>query len=124
SPDTFSLQVEIAENPRQRRQGLSRRAELPANEGMIFLFTQEQPAGTSFWMYGTSIPLSIAFLDHAWVIREIRHLRPCRSPLPLLCPTYRSGSPFSAALEVSQGYFERRGIEVGARVLLRREPPH
>lgn len=85
---------------------------------MIFLFAEEQRPGTGFWMYRTHFPLSVAFLDDSWVIREIRHMRPCRSLLSLLCPAYSSGSPFVAALEVSQGYFERRGIGVGARVVL------
>lgn len=116
--DTFVMEVEIAATARQRQLGLSRRATLPESEGMIFLFDQEQPPGRSFWMYRTAIPLSVAFLDGEGVIREIRQMRPCRSPIPFFCPAYRARVPFHAALEVSRGYFERRGIAVGDRVLL------
>jgi uncharacterized membrane protein (UPF0127 family) len=116
-PDTFAARVEIASTARQRRTGLSRRTELSDAAGMLFLFEGEQPRATAFWMYRTRIPLGIAFLDSALVIRETREMRPCRSPLSLFCPSYPSGVPFRAALEMPGGYFARRGIGVGARVL-------
>ena len=115
--DTFAARVEVASNPRQRRIGLSRRTVLNDDAGMLFLFEGEQPRATSFWMFRTRIPLSIAFLDSASVIREIREMRPCRSPLSLLCPSYRSAVPFHAALEMPGGYFARRGLGVDDRVL-------
>jgi uncharacterized membrane protein (UPF0127 family) len=117
------LQVEIAETPRQRRLGLSHRQALREDAGMLFVFQKEQPRGTSFWMYRTYVPLSIAFVDEGWVIREIRGMSPCRSPFSLLCPRYDSRVPFRAALEVKRGYFTSRGIGVGDRVLVRRDPP-
>jgi uncharacterized membrane protein (UPF0127 family) len=121
--DTFHLQVEIAETPRQRRLGLSRRTELRDDAGMLFLFEEQQPRGTAFWMYHTRVPLSIAFLDEDRVIREVRDMSPCRSPLSPFCPTYAASVPFRAALEVKRGYFTSRGIRVGDRVVLHRAPP-
>ena len=119
--DTLEARVEIASTARQRRIGLSRRTALSDDAGMLFLFDSEQPRATSFWMFRTRVPLSIAFLDSALVIREIREMRPCRSPLSLLCPSYPSSVPFHAALEMPGGYFARRGIGVEDRVL--RETP-
>ncbi len=118
--DTFVLQVEIAETPQQRQVGLTRRSELPEDAGMIFLFEREQPRRRGFWMYRTFVPLSIAFLDADGQIRGIRDMAPCMSRLSLLCPHYTSGVRYYAALEVNRGYFARRGIRVGDRVVLRR----
>lgn len=119
--DTFVLRVEIADTPRRRRAGLSRRADLPEDAGMIFLFGREQPPGSGFWMYRTHIPLSVAYLDARGVIRAIREMEPCESRIPLFCPVYRAGVPYHAALEVNRGYLARRGIGVGDRVTLRRD---
>jgi len=118
--DTVALRVEVAETERQHRVGLSRRSVLPEDAGMLFLFPGDQPAGTAFWMYRTPLPLSVALLDSAMVIREIRDLEPCRSRISLLCPRYEAGVPFRAALEVNRGLFERRGIAPGARVIVAR----
>ena len=115
--DTFAARVEIASTARQRRAGLSRRTKLNDDAGMLFLFESEQPRGSAFWMYRTRIPLGIAFLDSALVIREIREMRPCRSPLSLFCPSYPADVPFHAALELPGGYFARHGVGIGDRVL-------
>lgn len=119
------LQIEIAETPQQHRLGLRQRSELPDSAGLIFLFQEEQPSGTAFWMYRTLLPLSLAVLDSAWVIREIHYMEPCRSRFALLCPRYEAGIPFFAALEVNRGFFARHGVGVGDRVILVRshQPP-
>lgn len=119
--DTFLLHVEIAETSRQMRTGLKRRPELPENAGMLFLFEREQGPRSGFWMYRTPVPLSIAFLDAEGTIRAIRDMEPCTSWLSFRCRSYRAGVPYHAALEVNRGYFTRRGIGVGDRVILRRE---
>ncbi|MDQ3604602.1 MAG: DUF192 domain-containing protein, partial [Gemmatimonadota bacterium] len=71
--------------------------------------------------YRTYLPLSIAFLDAEGSISAIRDMEPCSSRLSFLCPSYRAGVPYHAALEVNRGYFGRRGIRAGHRVILRRE---
>jgi uncharacterized protein len=118
--DTFRLQVEIAEDEQQRAYGLMRRAELPEEAGMIFLYDETQDATASFWMFNTRIPLSIAYLDEDGRIANIEEMEPCPSPYPQWCPTYPAGVPFRSALEVNRGYFERRGIAEGDRVVLER----
>ena len=87
---------------------------------MVFLFRKEQPRGRPFWMYRTSLSLSIALLDSEWVIREIRDMEPCRSRLAIFCPRYEASVPFHAALEVNRGLFTRHGIGVGDRLTLDR----
>jgi uncharacterized protein len=118
--DTIPLRVDIAETDQQRRVGLMRRPSLPEEEGMVFLFDEEQPPEAGFWMFNTLIPLSIAYIGGDGVIGSIRQMVPCPSPNPDFCPTYAAGVPYRAALEVNAGFFQRRGIDVGDRVILQR----
>ena len=115
--DTLSLDVEIARSPAERRRGLQQRDSLPAGAGMLFLFPGAQPANASFWMHRTRVPLSIAFLDSAGVVRALHDMEPCRAILSFFCARYPAGVPFHAALEVNRGWFVRHGIAPGSRIL-------
>jgi len=106
-----TISVEVADTPDERRQGLRDRERLDSDSGMVFLFGE--PVSTEFVMEDTLIPLSIAFVDEAGRIVAIRDMEPCRADP---CPTYRSDRPFTAALEVNQGAFERWRVVVGDRV--------
>jgi uncharacterized membrane protein (UPF0127 family) len=70
-------------------------------------------------MYRTRIPLDIAFLDSAGVIRAVRSMTPCTATIAQGCPTYTPDVPYQFALEVNAGYFARHGVGVGDSVLLR-----
>lgn len=119
--DTFHLRVEVAETRDQRAYGLMERPSLPADHGMLFVYAEPQDAGSGFWMYRTRIPLDIAFMDEDGRIVAVRAMAPCESPYARSCPTYSPGVPYSSALEVNRGYFERRGIGIGDRVVVVRD---
>jgi uncharacterized membrane protein (UPF0127 family) len=106
-----ALFVEIAATPTARACGLSRRAGMPQNNGMLFVFPTARHA--SFWMKDTQIPLSIAFLDDAGRIISIQKMIPMN-----IEKRYRSDQPVRYALEVNQGWFVQNRIEVGDRVEL------
>lgn len=110
------LQVELAETAAQRARGLMYRRALPVDHGMLFVYPAAQRG--NFWMLNTYLPLSIAFLDEAGVIRAIRDMAPCPHTSASACPQYGAGQPYRYALEVNQGYFRARGIGVGDRLLL------
>jgi uncharacterized membrane protein (UPF0127 family) len=118
SSDTTALTVELAESQEQQTLGLMERRALGENAGMLFLYSSTQPETSAFWMFRTRIPLDIAFIDSAGVIRTIHTMEPCASPLAQGCPNYPAGAPYRAALETNAGFFERHGIRVGDRVLL------
>jgi uncharacterized protein len=116
--DTFRMRVELAEREEQRAYGLMERTALDADAGMLFLYPDEQPGSSGFWMYRTRIPLDIAFLDAEGTIVSILRMEPCPSPEPRWCPTYAPGTPYHAALEANVGFFARRNVRVGDRVVL------
>jgi uncharacterized membrane protein (UPF0127 family) len=108
------LSVEVADDDAERARGLMFRTSLPENDGMVFLFP-EATAG-AFWMKDTLIPLSIAFFDAEGRILRILHMEPCRADP---CPLYDPEVPFSGALEVNRGAFERLNVREGDRIELR-----
>jgi uncharacterized membrane protein (UPF0127 family) len=114
--DTFHLTAELAATAEQRAYGLMERPSLPEDHGMLFVYSEPQESGAGFWMYRTLIPLDIAFLDAEGRIVAFHAMEPCESPYPQVCRTYAPGVPYSSALEVGRGYFERRGIGLGDRV--------
>jgi uncharacterized membrane protein (UPF0127 family) len=104
------LLVEVADTPSLRQQGLMNRQSLPENQGMLFVFPDEQVL--QFWMKDTIIPLSIAYIDSSGIIVTIRDMQP-RDLTPV-----SSIVPAQFALEVNQGWFELNSIRPGDRVIL------
>jgi uncharacterized protein len=103
------LTAEIADTPQASENGLMFRDSLPAGRGMLFIF--EQPRKASFWMKNTKIPLSIAYIDSAGKILEIKSMNPLDETV---VPS--SSDQIAYALEANQGWFAQHGISSGAIV--------
>jgi uncharacterized membrane protein (UPF0127 family) len=103
------LTVEIADTPQASQNGLMFRDSLPDDRGMLFIF--DQPRKASFWMKNTKIPLSIAYIDSAGGILEIKSMNPLDETV---VPS--SSNQVAYALEVNQGWFGRHGISPGAKI--------
>ncbi len=116
--DTVQLSVELAVTPAQKTMGLMERRHLPPDAGMLFVYDSTQPPDAGFWMFRTRLPLDIAYMDSAGVVRATRHMVPCETTLSQGCPTYTPDVPYQYALEVNGGFFERHGVVVGSRLLL------
>ena len=99
------VEVEIADDTAEQRRGLMERTELAENAGMLFVFDREEPR--SFWMRNTLIPLSIAYIASDGRIVDIQDMQPLDET------SHPSAEPAQYALEVNQGFFAERGIEVG-----------
>jgi uncharacterized membrane protein (UPF0127 family) len=108
--ERLEVPVEIAATDAERERGLMGRTALAQDAGMLFVFDQEQQL--SFWMKDTLIPLSIAYIDTGGRIVDIQDMQPLdETPHP-------STEPARYALEVNQGFFAARGIQIGDRVEL------
>jgi uncharacterized membrane protein (UPF0127 family) len=119
--DTFHLTVEIAERDDQKVHGLMERLRLPETSGMLFLYSELQDSSSGFWMFRTRIPLDIAYLGDNGQILSIAAMEPCSSPYTQSCMMYAAGVRYCAALEVNRGFFTRRRIGLGDRVVLNRK---
>jgi uncharacterized membrane protein (UPF0127 family) len=109
SANGYTLIAEVATTRTSHICGLAFRDALPADHGMLFVYAQDQIVG--FWMKNTTIPLSLAFLDRDGKILELHDMDPEN-------PTrrYISRSPVRFALEVNQGWFSEKDIEMGDRI--------
>lgn len=107
--DKYTLSAEIAATPAQRARGLSGRPTLAANAGMLFVF--EELSRPQFWMRDTAIPLTIAFLDDDGRIVEMRDMTPYSLRL------HSPRQPVRYALEMPRGWFSKRRIANGTRVV-------
>lgn len=110
SGDPVELRVEIADTPEKLIRGLMFREQLPEEQGMLFDFGTETES--PFWMKDTSIPLSIAFISADGLIVDIQDMQPLSTDL------HKSDHPYTFAVEVNQGWFQRHDIQEGSRVEL------
>lgn len=106
----IGLNVEWARTEAEKIKGLQGRTSLGEDQGMIFDYGTEKPL--TFWMKDTHIPLSIAFIDSKGVIKEIANMSP-ESLEP-----HHSKHNARYALEVNQGWFERKHIQPGDQIEL------
>ena len=105
-----ALEAEVADEIDERTIGLMGREELAEGKGMLFVF--REPQAMSFWMRDTLVPLSIAYINAAGVIREIHDLQPLDE-----MPARSAFRDLLYALEVPQGWFHKNKILPGDRIL-------
>ena len=102
------IEAEVAHTDQTRRIGLMNRESMPEQRGMVFVFTHD--AHHCMWMRNTLIPLSVAFLDDEGRILNIEDME------PLTEDSHCAAGPARFALEMNQGWFERRGVGDGMRI--------
>lgn len=102
------IRAEMAVTPTQQATGMMFRREMPGNEGMLFV--NAEPGVRCFWMRNTFIPLTIAFIADDGTIVNLADMQ------PLSDDSHCSARPVRYALEMSQGWFARRGIKPGLRL--------
>ena len=100
------IKAEVAANEAERRQGLMFREKMGPNEGMVFLF--DAPAGVCMWMKNTLLPLSVAFIDDSGKIVNIEEMQPQTTD------SHCAKKPVRYALEMNQGWFQRKNIKAGS----------
>ena len=68
-PDGFIIRARLADTPQKAEKGLMFVKDLPADEGMLFIFGQESLH--DFWMKNTLIDLDIIFLSSDGAITQL-----------------------------------------------------
>ncbi len=101
--------VEIADDERERNQGLMYRRSLADDRGMLFHF--QQPEHASFWMRNTMISLDIIFVGTDGRVLNIAERTTPYSDAPIPSSGLTRG-----VLEIRGGRAEELGIRPGDRV--------
>lgn len=105
----YRFEVEIADDPAERAEGLMFREALADNAGMLFLYPEPQPV--KFWMKNTPLSLDIVFVRQDGVIARI-----AERTTPFSEELIPSGEAVSAVLEVKGGLMRQLGVAAGDRL--------
>ena len=110
--DNVRLRVDVADNPDERRQGLSGRQSLGDFEGMLFVFDTADYHG--MWMRGMNFPIDIFWIDNDLkVVHVEKNVSPDTYPAIFSPPT-----PARFVLETRAYFSETFGIEAGDKLQL------
>jgi uncharacterized membrane protein (UPF0127 family) len=105
----YSGDIEIADNEGRRAQGLMYRDSLAYNQGMLFIFPEEEMQ--AFWMKNTRISLDIIYINSNGRVVSIIH-----SAVPHDETSRPSLAPAQYVLELPGGTCEKSGIKAGCMV--------
>ncbi|HEU4429193.1 MAG TPA: DUF192 domain-containing protein, partial [Myxococcota bacterium] len=107
---------DVVDTPALRARGLSGRAALAPDEGMLFLF--ETPAIQSFWMKDMRFPIDIVWIRDQRIVGITPDVPVPRTPREL--PQFHSPVPCDVVLEVRAGTARRWGLRLGDAARLER----
>ena len=118
--------MEIADDTRSRGRGLSGRARIAPNEGMLFVYPDSRELG--FWMNECQTDLDIIYVDHRGRIKSMHRMKaqpPRRagerpSEYEARLPRYPSVHLVQFALEFAPGTIDRLELRLGDTVELPR----
>ena len=105
----YPINAQVASTQEQRQIGLMFRKEMPQHEGMIFIF--EQPAQHCFWMKNTYLPLTAAIVADDGTIVNLADMKPETTD------SHCSAKPVRYVLEMNKGWFAKKGIKAGTKLL-------
>lgn len=106
--DDIVLDVEVADTESTRTRGLMFREQLPYNQGMIFVFDEEQVA--PMWMLNMQFPLDLIWFDKDGNVVHIeKNTQPCKSALETMACTFQNADDEEAkyVLEVAAGFVDK-----------------
>ncbi|MCC7357321.1 DUF192 domain-containing protein [Candidatus Uhrbacteria bacterium] len=107
----LEVQLEIAQNEEQWKRGLSNRAQLEKNQGMLFIFPKT--GIYDFWMKGTRFPLDILWVNQGEVVDMVT------LPAEVIGQEPARYSPLVVAdrvVEISAGLAKQQGIGIGSKI--------
>ena len=104
--DGKCFELEVADDDEERMKGLSGRASLPADQGMLFIFGQ--PEEQCFWMKDMKFGI-----DMVWTDRQKKILKIQENVSPETYPDSFCENDTQYVLEFNQGFAARYGLKVG-----------
>ncbi len=103
------IDAQVAATPEQRQIGLMWRKDMPAHEGMLFIF--EEPSKQCFWMKNTLLPLTAAFVADDGTVVNLQDMKPQTTE------PHCSAKPVRYVLEMNKGWFAKKGIKAGDKLV-------
>lgn len=104
---TFNLL--LARSDEEKQVGLSNKASLDKNTGMLFVF--DKPDYYSFWMRNMKFPIDIIYLNGDKVVTVHKNVPPAsENTTPTI---YKPSEPADKVLEITAGLADEFGIEKG-----------
>jgi uncharacterized protein len=101
-----TIDIEIADTPKELEAGLMYRRKMADTEGMLFVF--DKAKARLFWMKNTYIPLDMIFVDaHMKILQIEKNTTPMSEER---IPTHKNTL---YTVEVNAGFCDRYGINVG-----------
>ncbi len=109
------LNVELADTPEKRAQGLADRDNLATDSGMLFIFDKTDKY--KFWMKGMKFPLDFIWIKDDTIVDLHSDVQPIPEgisddQIPILSPK----EPINRLLEVNTGTIFKNNIKVGDKV--------
>lgn len=107
-----SLQVTVADSPKEQEIGLSETTSLPQDQGMIFLF--EKPDYYAFWMKDMKFPIDIIYIKNDRIVTIQSNAQPPKekeSPI-----VYTPTEPSDKVLEIQAGLAQKYDFKKGDMV--------
>lgn len=108
-----TILVEVAQTPKQIQQGLSHRAHLDADSGMLFILPKKHQA--RFWMKDMNFPLDLVWLDQNHIVGFDLNLPPEGSQPQHI---YSSPKAVDMVLELPAGYVKYHQLKIGDTIKL------
>jgi len=102
----------VVSSEKERAEGLMFKQSLAWNEGMLFVFEQEDVYG--FWMKNMKFPLDLIWIGTNKKIADItRHASPCEKDP---CPVFSPDQKVKYVLEVCAGFADKFKLRIGDAV--------
>lgn len=100
--------IELADSEAEKIKGLSKRAELKSNEGMLFVYNDYKIR--NFWMKDMLFPIDIVWIKDNKIIGIEKNLQPETGDNLKI---YKSPIPVNYVLEINSGFCDQNNIKDG-----------
>jgi uncharacterized protein len=101
----------LAATDADQERGLMDVTTLGAADGMLFRFSS--PTRVGFYMYRTTMPLTVVFLAQDGTTVDRIDMDPCPEKDPAKCQVYRASETYQYAIEVPRGHDRSLGLAKG-----------
>lgn len=103
------IKLRLAKTPSEQQLGLGNVKNLPADEGMLFIY--DSYIIPNYWMKDMKIPIDIIWIKDDMVIGYEEDLRPQVDNINL--PTYSPKTFVNYVLEVNSGFVDKYSLRIG-----------